>query len=40
MTFCRATALWPFDKRECISMKQAADIAGKSEFTMRGWRDS
>jgi hypothetical protein len=29
--------LTPFDKRECLSLKQAADIAGKSESTMRGW---
>jgi hypothetical protein len=29
--------LSPFDKRECISLKQAADIAGKSESTLRGW---
>jgi hypothetical protein len=27
--------LTPFDKRECISLKEAADIAGKSEATMR-----
>ena len=27
--------LSPFDKRECISLKKAADIAGKSESTMR-----
>jgi hypothetical protein len=26
-----------FDKRECISLKVAADIAGKSESTMRSW---
>jgi hypothetical protein len=26
-----------FDKRECISLKEAADIAGKSESTMRSW---
>jgi hypothetical protein len=26
-----------FDKRECISLKEAADIGGKSESTMRGW---
>jgi hypothetical protein len=31
--------LCPFDKRECISLKQAADIAGKSASTMRGWCD-
>ena len=31
--------LVPFDKRECISLKEAADIAGKSESTMRGWCD-
>jgi hypothetical protein len=29
--------LSPFDKRECISLKQAADIAGKSESTLRTW---
>jgi hypothetical protein len=29
--------LSPFDKRECLSLKRAADIAGKSESTMRGW---
>ena len=29
--------LSPFDKHECISLKQAADIAGKSESTLRGW---
>jgi hypothetical protein len=29
--------LMPFDKRECITLRQAADIAGKSESTMRGW---
>jgi hypothetical protein len=29
--------LCPFDKRECITLKQAADIAGKSESTLRGW---
>jgi hypothetical protein len=27
--------LTPFDKRECISLKEAADIAGRSESTMR-----
>jgi hypothetical protein len=31
--------LTPFDKRECISLKEAAEIAGKSESTMRGWCD-
>ena len=31
--------LSPFDKRECISLKQAADVAGKSESTMRGWAE-
>jgi hypothetical protein len=31
--------LSPFDKRECISLKEAAEIAGKSESTMRGWCD-
>jgi hypothetical protein len=29
--------LAPFDKRECISLKEAAGIAGKSESTMRAW---
>ena len=29
--------LLPFDKRECISLKEAAGIAGKSESTMRAW---
>jgi hypothetical protein len=29
--------LVPFDKRECINLKEAADVAGKSESTMRGW---
>jgi hypothetical protein len=29
--------LSPFDKRECLSLKEAADIAGKSESTLRGW---
>jgi hypothetical protein len=29
--------LSPFDKHECISLKEAADIAGKSESTLRGW---
>jgi hypothetical protein len=29
--------LVPFDKRECISLKEAAGIAGKSESTMRAW---
>jgi hypothetical protein len=31
--------LSPFDKRECISLKEAADIAGKSESRTRGWCD-
>lgn len=26
-----------FDKRECMSLKQAADVAGKSELTMQAW---
>jgi hypothetical protein len=29
--------LCPFDKRECLSLSQAAGIAGKSESTVRGW---
>jgi hypothetical protein len=31
--------LVPFDKRECVGVKEAAAIAGKSESTMRGWCD-
>jgi hypothetical protein len=31
--------LVPFDKRECLSLKEAADIAGRSESTMRNWCD-
>jgi len=31
--------LQPFEKSECISLKQAANIAGKSQSTMRGWCD-
>jgi hypothetical protein len=31
--------LSPFDKRECLSLKEAAGIAGKSESTLRGWCD-
>jgi hypothetical protein len=31
--------LSPFDKRECISLKTAATIAGKSESTLRAWCD-
>ena len=29
--------LSPFDRRECLSLKEAAGIAGKAESTMRGW---
>jgi hypothetical protein len=29
--------LSPFDRRECISLRQAAARAGKSESTMRSW---
>jgi len=32
-----APAFSPFDRRECISLKGAADIAGKSESTLRAW---
>jgi hypothetical protein len=28
-----------FDKRECLSLRKAAEIAGKSESTMRSWCD-
>jgi hypothetical protein len=31
--------LSPCDKLECISLKEAADIAGRSESTMRNWCD-
>jgi hypothetical protein len=31
--------LVPIDKRECMTLKQAADLAGKSESTMRGWAE-
>jgi hypothetical protein len=31
--------LSPFDKRECINLKAAADMAGRSESTLRGWCD-
>jgi len=31
--------LSPFDRRECISLNKAADIAGKSASTMRSWCD-
>ena len=31
--------LVPYDKRECISLKEAADIAGRSESAMRNWCD-
>jgi hypothetical protein len=31
--------LQPFDKRECISLKEAADIVGRSASTMRNWCD-
>jgi hypothetical protein len=29
--------LVPFDRHERLSLKEAADIAGKSESTMRSW---
>jgi len=29
--------LLPFDKCECLSLKEAADIAGRSVSTMRNW---
>lgn len=38
-TFGHRKILSPFDKRECISLKEAADIAGKSQATMRNWCD-
>jgi hypothetical protein len=31
--------LSPFDKRECITLKEAAGIVGRSESTRRGWCD-
>jgi hypothetical protein len=33
----RRKILQPFDKRECLSLKEAAGIAGKSESTMHAW---
>src|SRR5260370_23104540 len=36
-TFEGRKILSPFDERECISLKEAADIAGKSESTLRAW---
>src|ERR1700722_14555022 len=39
MTTDERKILVPFDKRECISLKEAADIAGRSESTMRNWCD-
>jgi hypothetical protein len=32
-----ALVLIPFDKREVITLRRAADIAGKSESTLRAW---
>jgi hypothetical protein len=32
--------LLPFDKRECLTLRQAAAVAGKSESTMRAWCDN
>lgn len=29
--------LRPFDRRECIDLRAAAKIAGKSESTLRSW---
>src|SRR5450759_988132 len=29
--------LSPFDKRECLTLRQAAALAGKSESTLRVW---
>lgn len=31
--------LIPFDKREAMSLKAAADVAGKSESTLRTWAE-
>jgi hypothetical protein len=31
--------LMPFDKRECLSLKQAADRADRTESTLRNWCD-
>lgn len=33
----RPMVLVPFDRREAITLKQAAAIAGRSETTVRGW---
>jgi hypothetical protein len=32
--------LLPFDKRECLTLRQAAAVAGKSESTTRAWCDN
>jgi hypothetical protein len=32
--------LSPFDKRECLTLKEAAEVANKSESTMRVWCES
>lgn len=29
--------LIPYDRREAITLRQAAEIAGRSETTVRGW---
>ena len=29
--------LIPYDRREAITLKQAAEIAGRSQTTVRGW---
>jgi hypothetical protein len=39
MTADRRKVLSPFNKAECLSLRQAAAIAGKSESTMRTWSD-
>ena len=37
MAECRWSTLVPFDRREGLSLKMAADLAGKSEATLRAW---
>jgi len=40
MTTDKRKILSPFDKRESLTLRQAAAVAGKSESTMRVWCES
>ncbi len=37
MNDCRCFVLVPFDKREALTLSQAAEIADRSEATVRSW---